>query len=539
MRQNRWIAAVLAATCLFTISACGQRSTTAFPGTPDTDTVVVDITSEPSNLDPLHFKDGITVDILRHSMSGLARLDKDDRAVPDMAERWESNENLTATTVYLRKDAKWANGDSVTAHDFYFSWLTQMNPDTGSYYADFLYSKIKNGKDYYDGKVSADELGVKVLDDYTLYIEWEHPMTSLGFYFSLPAYMPVNQKFYEEVGAENFSGEANTMLSNGAYIITEWVHDDHILLEKNPDYYDAGRIKIDKIKLVMIGDSSTRVNSFMAGELDMGNLYSDEIGEITAKDPTAVSAYDDGGAWYINFNLADEQLSNLNLRKALAYSLDVQSLLDNVIKDGSVAAAGFVPDAIAGVDGSYAEARGSLFTYDPDAGKAYLETALQELGCSASDIKLSLMCNDSSYSQTQAAYLQEQWRSKLGIEVEIAPMAWKARVEAQDSGSYDLFVEGWGPSENDAITYLEHYLNGYSGYDSAQYQELLAKAIDEGDPAKRQEYLIAAEKQLIDDMAIGPMYFTRTTYAISSKLTGVARTPFQIFNFCDGAAITK
>ena len=554
MKWNKWIAAGLAAACILSLAACtktpgtsgasgatGGAAEAAFPGTAEPDTVVIDITSEPVTLNPIQLKDGLAIDVLRHNMAGLARLDKNDTPVPDLAERWENNEDNTQTTVYLRKDAKWSNGDPVTAHDFYYSWTTQLNPDAGAAYAVYLYDKIKGGKDYYEGNAAIEDLGLQVVDDYTLRIEWARPMPSVGFFLAFPTYWPVNQKAYEEIGAEQYAMQPDKMVTNGPYTITEWVRDDHILLEKNQNYYDADRIQIPKIKLIMIGDSNTRLNAFLAGEIDMGNLYSEEISQVQAQDPNAVGAYIDGGSWYLNFNHKNRFLSNLNMRKALAYAVDVQSLLDNVIKDGSVAADGLVPHVIAGAGGaSYADARGSLFAYDPEAAKAYFETALQELGITAADVKIRLMANDSSYSQTQAAYLQQQWKEKLGIEVEINAMAWKARVEAQETGDYDLFVEGWGPSENDAITFLEIYATnygGFSGYSSPAYDELIQKAVAEGNLETRQEYLIAAEKQLIDDMAIGPMYFTCTTYAVSGKLKGVVRTPFQMFNVCDGAQI--
>ena len=560
MKWNKCLAAILAAACALGVTACGSGSTqsgaqgssgaatsataSAFPGTADPDMVVIDITSEPAELNPMLMTEAISVDLLRHSMAGLARLDKNDNAVPDLAERWENNADNTSTTVYLRKDAKWSNGDPVTANDYFFSWTNQLNPDTGSVYAVFLYDKIKNGKAYYEGTVELQELGLKVVDDYTLQIDWERPMASVGFIFTLPCYFPMNQKAYEEIGVQQYAKDADKMLSNGPYKITEWVHDDHILMEKNPDYHGAASIKIPKVKFVMIGDTNTSLNAFLAGELDMCNVYAEDISLVQSQDANAVASYIDGGSWYLNFNMKNRFLSNVNLRKALAYAVDVQGLLDNVIKDGSVAADGFVPDVIAGANGTrYAETRGSLFAYNPDAAKTYLEKALTELGVAAGEIKLELIANDSTYSQTQAAYLQQQWKEKLGLDVGIRVLAWKARVEAQQTSDYDMFVEGWGPSENDAMTFLEiyqsNYPTNYTGYSSEAYDAAIAAAVTEGDPAKRQEFLLAAEKQLMDDMAIGPMYFTCTTYAISGKLRGMVRTPFQLFNVCDGAEIAS
>ncbi len=514
----------------------------AFPGTADAGTVVLDITSEPYSLSPLLLSEAVAIDILRHVMSGLTKLDANDQPVPDLAERWENNEDNTMTTFYLRKDAKWSNGDPVTSKDFYFSWVTQMNPETGSALASFLYEKIKNGMEFYEGTVAAEELGIQVVDDYTLQVEWAMPMPNAAFWATLPPYFPLNQKAYEEIGAEAYALDADKMVTNGAYQMTEWVHDDHILMEKVEDHYAAATVAVPTIKLTMIGDDNTRLNALMAGELDVGNLYGEQIATAKGLDEKAVHAYIDGGAWYLNFNTENEFLANTSLRKALSYAVDVQSLLDNVIKDGSVAANGLVPDVIAGVDGtSYAQARGGLFAYDPEAAKTHLDKALEELGVTAADIGLELMANDSTYSQNQAAYLQQQWKETLGLDVGIRVLPAKASSEARNSGDFDMVVTGWGPNENDPITFLEIFVTGYPNnygrYSNAEYDALLAAARQESDPAVRQQQLVDAESILLEDMAIGPLYFTTTTYGASSKVQGLVRSPFQLFSFLDGASV--
>lgn len=519
-----------------------QKKAGAFPGTTDEDTVVLDITTEPVEMNSILVCDAVAMSILSHCMSGIARLDRNDEPVADLAEKWDISADNTKYVIYLKQNAKWSNGEPVTAKDFYFAWVTQMKPDTGAFMASFLYENIKNGEAFYNGQADESELGIKVRDDYTLEIEWSHPMTDGLFLLALPMYFPMNQKAYEEIGAAEYGKDADKMVTNGAYRLTEWTHDDHMMLEKWDDYYNASDIRIPKVKLAMIGDTNTRLNAFTTGEIDLCNIYSEQIAQVKDKDEKAIHTYIDGGTWYLGFNMENEYLANENIRKALAYSIDTQSLLDNVIADGSVAADGLVPEMIAGAgEKSYASARGSLFAYDLENAKKYMELALEELKIAAADIKLTLDVVDTSYSQNQAAYIQQQWKTNLGIDVTINAQAWKALQEAKENGDFNISIEANGPTENTAMTFLEYFasdnVNNMGKYSNPEYDRLLADADEQGDAGKKQELMIQAEKLLLDDMAMGPLYFTCTTYAVSDKVEGLVRTPFQYFNVCDGASI--
>lgn len=525
-------------------AAEAQTPTGAFPGTPEADTVVLDITSEPVNINSMMVSDQISMGILQHAMSGLTRLDANDSPVADVAESWDINEDKTVYTFKLRQDAKWSNGDPVTANDFYYAYMWQLDPTNAAVGAYFIYENVKGAQDFYDGKADASQLGIKVIDDYTLEIEWNRPITDGLFYVSLPTYFPVNQKAFEQIGADQYAMDADKIVTNGPYKITEWVHNDHITLEKNADHFNADNINIPKARLVMINDENARLNVFMAGELDMTNLYSDQIEQIKSQSEGSLRKYFDGGSYFLGFNSKSEHLSNANLRKALALSIDTQSLLDNVIADGSEAADGLVPHVVGGADGKpYAEGRGSLFAYDPQAAKGYLDQALTELNITAADLKPTLSVYESTYSQNQAAYLQQQWKDNLGIDVEIVVLPLKALYEAKMAGDYEMSVEAYGADINDAMAFLQilttDNANNFLNYSSAEYDKLINDANATADPVERQNLMIQAEKMLIDDMIIGPLYFTCTTYAVSDKLTGLVRSPFQMFSLVNGASISQ
>ena len=549
MRKKGILAIAMAVTMVVGLSACGgtgsektDETTHRFPGTKGTDSVVLDITSEPVEMNPILAYDAIGFSVLTHCISGIARLDENDVPVADLAKKWEINEDSTEYTIYLREDATWSNGEPVTAKDYYFAWVSKMKAETASYMGNLLYENIKNGQAFYNGEVEAADIGIQVVDDYTLKIQWERPMPDGLFLLAMPMYLPVNQKAYEEIGADQYGKDADKLVTNGAYRLTEWVHDDHMMLEKSESYPHADTIKIPKAKLVMIADPNTRMNAFMAGEIDLANIYSEQIVAMKEKSEENIQSYIDAGTWYVGYNLDNEYLKNINLRKALSYSIDVQSLLDNVIADGSIAADGLVPGVIAGAgEKSYAEERGSLFAYDLDKAKAFMEVALKELGGSAADIQLTLDVADTTYNQNQAAYIQQQWKENLGIEVTIKAQEWGALQEAKGNGQFNISIEANGPNENTAMTFLEYFKsnnpNNLGKYNNPDFDSLINAADMESDSVKKQEQMFEAEKLLIEDGAFGPLYFTCTSYVISDKLEKVVRTPFQYFNLCDGASI--
>lgn len=519
-----------------------KKGNGVFPGTAEADTVVLDVSSEPMELNSMRAYDIVSLNILSHCLSGITRLDANDNPVPELAERWEINDNETEITIYLRKDSTWSDGTPVTANDFYYSWVTQMKPETGSYLVPLLYENIKNGEKFYNGEVTEDQLGLEVIDDYTIRIEWERPMNEGLFLLSLPSYMPMNQQAYEATGADNYAKEAGTMLTNGPYKLTEWVHDDHVILEKSEAYFNADKIQIPKLRLVMLADPNTRVNAFLAGEIDLCNLYSEQIAQIKNMDESVLQSFFDGSSWYLSFNQENEYLKNRNLRKALSCSIDVQSLLDNVIADGSVAADGLVPGTIAGAGGkTYASGRGSLFSYDIEGAKAAFDSAMEELGITPEDLKLTFDVANTTYNLNQAAYIQEQWKQALGIEVTLNAQPWNALQEAKWNGDFNISIEISSAPKNTARVYLESFKSDSSSnimkYSNPDFDALILEADQESDENKKQELMIEAEKILIDEAIIGPLYFTCTTYAVSDKLEGLVRTPFQYFNACNGAIV--
>lgn len=530
-------------------SETAQKSN--YAGTSDPDMVTVDMRAEPPDLNPTTTSDVASADILRMTTAGLFKLDANDQPVPDLAESYTVSEDGKTYTIKLRQDAKWNNGDPVTANDFIYSWTISMTKETASVYGFILYNNIKNGDKFYAGECDASELGCKAVDDYTLEVTFNTPLTYALNLFAFQSYLPVNQKIYEAAGTNSdgtsmYNKDIDTMAYNGPYYVSEWVHDDHITLTKNEDFYDADSISIPKVNYVMMTDANARLSAFQAGQVDCINVNNEQIKQLEALNEPVYS-YTDNSNWYFQYNLEGNKiLSNAKVRMALGNAVDPQSYVDNVLADGSVVANGLVPTSINGAnDGKYVDGREDLLTHDVEGAKALFEEGLKELGMSVEDVgTLTYVCDDQTKARTEAEYFQNQWKTVLGIDVEISPMSFKARLDAMENGNFDIVFAGWTPDYNDAMTFLDMFMvgngNNYGKYNNPEYDELLNQASEEVDAAKRQEILQQAETILIkDDCVVYPLYFSVVNYVKSNKLSGMTRTGFQEFDFCDGAEIVK
>lgn len=523
-------------------ASASETNNSGFAGTPDADMYTIDLRTEPAEMNSVLTTDVPSSDLLRMTMSGLYRLDKNDTPQPDLAESTEVSEDGCTYTMKLRQDAKWTNGEPVTANDFVFALQTICNKETASAYAFIVYDNVLNGSEVYDGTMDPSELGVKALDDYTLQITFKNPIPYAEHLMAFASYYPLNQKAYEEIGADKYGDEADQIVTNGAYKISEWVHNDHITLTANEDFYDPDRCAVKNLKFVMLNDTNARMNAFQGGQIDCINLSGDQVAQAEQLGIT-VENYIDNGNWYLQYNTQHSEvgLNNANIRLALGMAIDSQSLCDNILKDGSVPATGLVPTTISGANGEkYREAVGDFVGYDPDAAKAAFEKGLEETGLTAADIKPALLCDDSDAAQKIAQFFQAQWKEVLGIDVEITPQQFKSRLDSMDSGDFDIVYAGWAPDYNDAMTYLDMFMkdngNNYGKYDNPQYDELLKQAQSEQDAAKRQDLMAQAEQLVTKtDAAIYPIYFSACSYAVSDKVQGMTRTGFQEFDFTDAA----
>lgn len=518
-----------------------------YPGTSDADMITINLQQEPPELNSTLTSDTASGVVLRETMSGLMKLDKNDKPIPDLAESYTVSDDKMTYTFKLRKDAKWSNGDPVTAKDYIFAWTTAMKKETASTYSFILTDNIKGGTDYFDGKIKEDGLGIKAPDDYTLVVTLTNPIPYALHLFSFQEYLPLNQKAYEAAGADKYAKDMSAFVTDGAYKMTEWVHNDHITLEQNPDYWDKANVGIPKIKMVMLADANTAMNSLKAGQLDFMTVNGDQLAQFQAEGQPVVT-YSDGGNWYVQFNTKKAPFNNAKVRKAFGMAIDKDNFVKNVRKDGSIAATGIVPPATAGANGTkYDDARGDIsLKYDKDQAKTLLDEGLKEVGMTKDQLKLVFLSSNSTAAVKDATYMQEQWKTNLGVNVELQPLAFKARVDAMNRNDFDFVYAGWAPDYNDPMTFLDLFTtnNGsnYGKYSSKDYDSLIDQARKEPDPVKRQNLLIKAETLAVQtDAPIFPLYYSVIPYTTSQKFTGGTYSAFQNWpgDYTDGAKLVK
>lgn len=523
-----------------TPAASGDATAIFTPKTVDAaKTISLNAGMEPTGLNTLTSTYSIEFALFKHMYENLVTLDDDDNTAPGAAESWDYDEDTLTYTFHLRKDGVWTNGDPVTAKDFEFAWSQALNPDVASDYAYFLYF-IKNAEKYFNGEVTWDEVGVKVVDDYTLEVTMEQPTPYALFLFSFGTLAPINQRFYEAVGADLYSTEAQYFCTNGPFALTEWSHNDKIVMQKNDAWHGAADVEVEEIDWKIITDANAALSSFLAGDLDMVGLGTGELIKQATAAGATIQSYTDGSAFYIYFNNNDQYLSNVNLRRALFNAIDEQKEIDTVWQNDNEPMTSFTAPGVAAADGtSFAGKVGELYapTRDQEKAKEYLATALSELGCTVDDLSahLSIDCGDSATAIAEASFYQEQWRQVLGIEVAVNSMITKQGSQNRKTGNYVMSVTGWGPDYNDPNTFLDLWVtdggNNQTGFSNERYDELIDLAAKETDLEKRESYFIECEQIIADQLPIGPAYWRAPSYACSDKIKGgMHRSTFQDIN---------
>lgn len=538
MKLRKLLSAMAVLSMAITIlSACGNKNTNdneskkAYPGTAEDNAITVNISTEPPDMFSVTMTDTTSFSVLRHIVENLVTLDENDNVIPGVAKDWTVSDDGLVYTFNLRDDMKWSNGEPVTAHDFVFAWTSLLTPSFASDYAYFGYV-FKNGRAYNEGKVSKDELGFKALSDYQLEVTLENPTTYFLDTLAFGVFAPVNEKAYNEFGTA-YGTDAEKMVYNGPFKMTSWEHESKIVLEKNPDYYNADNIELEKITMVMINDSNAALNSFKVGEVDLIGLTGDQVKSMNNEN-YPVYTYSDGSTFYLEYNLDNKYLSNKNLRKAITYAIDKKAFIDSIVKNNSEAAVSFTAPAIKGQNDKFYKEVGSLQpVFDATLAKEYYNKALEELNMD--NISLSLIIDDSDSAVKNGAFVQEQLKVNLGIEVKIEPMPFKSRLERMSNKDFDMVFSGWGPDYNDPLTFLDMFETGngnnHVSFSNAQYDELLEKVRTETDAETRFGYLKQLEQIVMEEMPVGPIYWRSRDYVLSGKIeSGVVRTAFQDLN---------
>ncbi|WP_226676628.1 peptide ABC transporter substrate-binding protein [Rossellomorea aquimaris] len=485
--------------------------------------------SEIPSMDSTLATDSVSFKIMNNVYEGLYRLGEDDKAVLGMAAEEPQISEDGKTYTFKIRDAKWSNGEPVTANDFVYAWQKALNPDTGAEYAYIMYD-IKNAAKVNAGEVPVEELGVKATDDKTLEVQLETAVPYFKALLSFATFYPQNQKFVESQG-DKFGLEADTALYNGPFTLSEWKHEQSYKLSKNDNYWEADAVKLDEVNFNVVKDTATGVNLYETNKVDVAGLSAEFVDKYKSDENFKTLA--ETSVFFLRLNQKNEVMKNVNARKAIDAAYDKQGMVDVLLNNGSLPAYYLVPkDFVTGPDGTeYREAVGDFGGFDAKKAADYWAKAKEELG--KDSVELELLNYDSDSSKKIGEFLKEQLEQNLeGLTVKIKAQPFKQKLELESKGQYDFSFAGWGPDYPDPMTFVDMFVtdgaHNQMGYSNPEYDKLIEQAKGEllDDPEARWQAMVDAEKILFEDQAISPMYQRGSAYLERPYVKGLLRHSF-------------
>ncbi|GAA0315958.1 oligopeptide ABC transporter substrate-binding protein OppA [Bacillus carboniphilus] len=483
----------------------------------------VNIKTEPFSLHPGLANDTTSGSVLAQTFEGLTRIGQNGEPEPAMAENIETNDDQSVYTFTLR-DAKWSNGDPVTAEDFAYAWKWALDPANESQYAYQLYY-IKGAAAANSGEGSLDDVGIKVVDPKTLEVTLENPTPYFLELTAFYTYYPVH-KATAEANADWHTNAGDQYVSNGPFVMTNWDHGNQITLEKNENYWDADTVKLQTVDMYMINEDATELSMYQGGELDwagdpFGSVPVDAIPSL--KDQGILNTKAITGVYWYQFNTTVEPFNNVNIRKAFTYALNRKAIVENITLGGEIPAMAIVPPSM------FPENEKGYFEDNAtDKAKEHLQMGLEELGLSdvseLPDITLSYNTDDTHAKIAQA--VQQMWKEALGIEVGLENTEWQVYIDQLHSGDFQVGRMGWLGDFNDPINFLEIYRDADGGnnntfWEDPNYKQLLIDSQTEKDAAAREAMLKEAEEIFMDQLPAAPVYFYTNVWLQAENLKDV------------------
>ena len=475
---------------------------------------------------------------------------------PAVAESWDVSEDGKTYTFHIRENAKWHDGEPITADDFVFTFRTMATPATGSTNAWLFDGVIENFAEalYNDGETpeydkQPEDIGVTAIDEKTVEFQLERPFSA--FLQLLNGAKPVRQDKWEEWG-ETYGSSVDKVLMNGPFIATSWDQDVQMTYEKNPEYWDVENIKLDKMERKVLKEPATSIQALISGEIDVVGTNDPDWQElIEAEGDRFRQIITPGnGPEFLGLNCQNEYLANTKIRQALSISYDREKYLDDLRHGKGEALYSMCPKVTNVGDKLYSERVDGknqivkiLQEKYPDP-KALLVEGLKEAGFDEDPAKMKVRYatrGTTEYSKKSAEWLLQEWQEKLGMTITIDMMEWNIMWDKVNEGDYDISTAGWGPYYNDPAALLELYhpvdgyfnstKSGWEGPDADKFAELLDKAGQTVDDQERAEMLLEAEELLVGTGVIIPTYAGESSTYIASYVKGYYTNPHSSLDY--------
>lgn len=455
--------------------------------------IIYNISASPTTIDPHLYRDALSVQLLTNVYSGLLRNGNE----LDLAESIEEEGNKLIIT--LKDNIKWSDGTDITVEDFIYSFRRVLNPKTASRYAELLYP-IKNAKSFNESKLSEEELGVYE-DNNKLVIELEQKVPYFKYILSQPISFPVKKGQIEDIA------DYTKAVYSGAYKI-DFMNSDEIKLVKNDNYWNANSVSIPLIKFIAINDFSVVENLIKNNELDLSRVESIDL--ETKKKNNELLQYSNGRVWYLDFNLQNEILNKLENRIAIRDAIDRVKYVEDIKNDGSIVSKSVISEIIT------------------DYRKLFPDDNYFEDNKYSDVLKgksLRLLASNSSPEIKEAHFIQEELRVKLGLKVDVTIVSYKDRLALTRANDYDIVLNTYSPKFDDPVTMLERWYkpekDGYGAWRKKEYESLVEESYNIEDKQKRYEIMNEAEKILIDDAVISPLYYSAENWFVRKGIKGI------------------
>jgi oligopeptide transport system substrate-binding protein len=477
---------------------------------------------EPQTLDQAHISIDIEGFVVRDLFEGLTIYNPAGEVVPGTAESWTVSDDGTVYTFKLREAAKWSNGDPVVADDFVFAWRRLLDPKEAAEYATILYP-VKNAEAINTSKAEVDTLGVKAVDAKTLEVTLERPTPYFLQLATHYAALPVNPKNVQQFGAE-FTKPGN-MVSNGAFQLTEYVANDHITAVKNPNYWDAANVKIDKVIYNPSEDMPATQRMFEAGELDVVYQFqADQLDFLKQKlGEDQIFVAPNLATYYYVFDTRQKPFDDVKVRTALAMAVDRDFLSEKIFTNSYLPTYSFVPPGMQGYTPSDVEWAGMDQLDREDKAKELLKEA--GFGEGGQPLKIDIRYNTSENHKKVATAVADMWKA-IGVDVTMQNLDVKSHYAyLQEGGAFDVARAGWSADYADPENFLNLLVStntafNYGKWKNPDFDALMKKSYEERDPAKRMAILAEAEKIAMTELPVVPFLNNGSLWLVNKKVKG-------------------
>ncbi|MHC9537323.1 peptide ABC transporter substrate-binding protein [Dellaglioa sp. BT-FLS60] len=529
------------------LAACGSKSSSSGSSKELADKQVINWseTAELPSMDLSTATDTVSFNMLNNTNEGLYSIGKNSKILNALATKTTVTKNGMTYTFKLR-DSKWSNGDDVTAQDFVYSWQRTVNPKTASQYA-YLFSGIKNYDAISTGKMAPSTLGIKATDKHTLVVTLDKKVPYFKLLMGFPAFYPQNQKVVEKYGSK-YGTQSKYMVYNGPFTLNDWTGTNLTWeLKKNNSYWDKKAVKLSQMNFQVSKDNTTSYNLYQSKKLDMTNLSAEQAKTLSS-DKEYITRKQ-ASTFYLQYNQTNKLFKNKKIRQAISMVINRKQFVDKILGDGSTVATGLVSTGLAsnpktGEDFAKESAVKSASGLDVTKAKELWKAGLKEEGIKKASF--SIMSEDTDKAKKTNEFLQNAIEKNLsGSEVTLTNIPFKSRLARSASGDFDIVITAWGADFSDPISFLDLFTSDNSQnagkWKNSEYDALIkaSKTTDASNTEKRWDDLVKAEKILMKDQGISPLYQMSQAQLLRSTVKGVIYNGAGVnYNFKD-AYVTK